>query len=516
MTPPRPRHAIVLGGGFTGLAAAIELASLGLRATLIEQRPTLAAPRDLTLATPRGTYRFDTSLAPRSISPHLRSLFVHAGRFLNDSVALSRPGTILRAFVPDQSPFDLPADATAARAELDRVFPGSGNGFDRLLAYARRMHSLAEGSLKHCAPDSPLDLLRHACADATLARELLASRAHASVARTLAAFFPDPRAAKILAHLLDPLASSLSLTPSPALRHMSRAFDHPRFAASPSTLLDAMESLARDLGVEILTGLPVTRLAIDATRLTAAELADGRLVVADAVLSTLGPHTTLRDLIATPQAREDLAELSARHAPSSSAFVLCLGLTRRYEQLAHSNVFLSEDRSREDREIFHDDAIPQDPTLEVLAASPLAESCAPPGHESLRVVMRVPPLARHHRWRDATLSDPTLPGPMLQACRRLILDTLERRGLTNLSRHIAAEHAITPAELAHQREQGATATFATHHLRGLFHAPHTTPAATNLFLAGAGCAPGPLDHDASAITAARLLAQSLGQARTAA
>ncbi len=514
MTPPRPRNAIVLGGGFTGLTAAIELATLGLRTTLIEQRPTLQSPSRLTLTSARGAYRFDLTLAPRAITPHLRNLFVHAGRFLSDAVALARPDTLFRAFLHASSSFDLRSNAADARADLDRAFPGSATGLDRLLAYARRMLALADDSLKLPALDSPLDLLRHACADPHLARGLLASRAHSSSARALDSFLPDPRAARILSHLLDPLASSLSLAPAPALRHIARAFDHPRAAASPdapNSILVALESLARDLGVEILAGLPVTRLAIDATRLTAVELADGKLLVADAVLSTLGPHKTLRDLLATPQARETLEALSARHTPSSSAFVLCLGLTRQYEQLTHTNLFCSEDLSREEHEIFHEDSIPQDPTLEVRASSPLAESCAPPGHEALRVVMRVPALARHHRWRDHAL-----PGPLLQSCRKIVLDTLEHRGLTNLSRHIAVEHAITPAELTHDHELGATATFSTHRLRGLFHAPHTTPAATNLFLAGNACTPGPLDHDASAISAARTLARSLAISKAAA
>jgi phytoene desaturase len=203
------------------------------------------------------------------------------------------------------------------------------------------------------------------------------------------------------------------------------------------TLARALLALAEELGVDVETGAEVVEVSVTNGRASGVRLGDGRNMPAGRVVVNVDALHALRHLVAPEHRRVFTDRRIDRYEPSSSGFVLLLGVERDYPQLAHHNIFFSRDYPAEFRAIFDRQVPAPDPTIYVAVTARADPAHAPPGHLNLFVLVNVPPAGGRVVWERA-------------ACgyRHLVLRALERAGLDHLERHIRFEQTITPLDFA--------------------------------------------------------------------
>src|SRR5690348_15625438 len=150
-SPPSMTHApastpiVVIGGGFGGLAAAIRLRAAGYDVHLAEAREKLGGRAYQLKA---GGFTFD--MGPSLITaPHLlRSLWMAAGRRLEDDLTLLRLSPFYRIFFQDGRCFDYWGTPAEDEAEIAKFAPQDVPGYRAFLAesggiYQRAFQDLA-------------------------------------------------------------------------------------------------------------------------------------------------------------------------------------------------------------------------------------------------------------------------------------------------------------------------------------------------------------------------------------
>ena len=135
----------------------------------------------------------------------------------------------------------------------------------------------------------------------------------------------------------------------------------------------ALEKLAIELGVEFMFDETVEKILVKDGKATGVklknELDDEDFLFADIIISNADAVVTYRELIEEKERKSFPDKKLEKREPSSSGFVLLLGAKKKFPQLAHHNIFFSDDYHTEFRHIF-DIRIPTPhPTIYVSASS---------------------------------------------------------------------------------------------------------------------------------------------------
>ncbi len=143
-------HAIVIGSGFGGLAAAVRLGARGYRVTVLEK---LEAPGDRAFVHRQDGFTFDADPTVINAPFLLEELWALAGKRLADDVELRPVAPFYRIVFDDGECFDYSGDAAAIRAEVGRIAPGDVAGYERFLAASERIYKVGFEELG----DKPFD-----------------------------------------------------------------------------------------------------------------------------------------------------------------------------------------------------------------------------------------------------------------------------------------------------------------------------------------------------------------------
>ena len=475
---------VVVGGGLGGLAAACTLAARGYAVTLCDKNSWVGG-KAAVLA--EQGFRFDMGPTILTIPGVLKRIYAEAGRDLKNHLDLVPLDPQWRSFFDDGTSLDLFADVDRMRATLDAYAPdtGSGQGYARFMDLSERLHRLSNnyffwrsvGGMKDMFdPRRGLSL--------SIMKEVMGMRLGRSVAGTVRSFVSDERAAQMLDHFTQYVGSAPDASPAVlcGIAHMQsrEGVWYPR--GGTGAVPRALASLAVDLGVEIRTKTPISRIIVEGGRVRGVETAAGETIAAGAVVSNSDSVRTHRELVDGPPRNRFLNR--RRYEPACSGVVLYLGLDKRYEQLIHHNFIFSADPHEEFEMIYRRGEPAPDPTCYVCAPAVTEPAVAPPGGEALYVLVHTPYLRPHHDWSK-----------MFAPYRRRIIEKLESTaGMKDLEKHIVFERALTPQDI-HDRYHvlnGAIYGLASHGtFLGAFKPANRSPDIEGLYLAGGSAHPGP-------------------------
>ncbi|NBW96828.1 MAG: phytoene desaturase [Planctomycetia bacterium] len=475
---------VVVGGGLGGLAAACTLAARGYAVTLCERNAWVGG-KAAVLA--EQGFRFDMGPTILTIPGVLKRIFAEAGRDLESAIDLVPLDPQWRSFFDDGSTLDLVADVAEMRQILDAYAPGSGSGagYARFMQLAERLHRVSNDFFFWRSVGGMKDMFDpRRSMTLSMVREVMGMRPGHSVAGTVRSFVPDARAAQMLDHFTQYVGSAPDASPAVlcGIAHM-QSHDgvwYPR--GGTGAVPRALSSLAVDLGVDIRTRTGVGRIVADNGRVRGVETVRGEFIPAAAVVSNSDSVRTHRELVDGPARGRFLQR--RKYEPACSGVVLYLGLDRRYEQLIHHNFVFSADAHEEFDSIYRAGEPAPDPTCYVCAPAVTEPEVAPPGGESLYVLVHTPYLRPHHDWSK-----------MLAPYRRRIIEKLERTaGMKDLEKHIVFERALTPQDINDRYHvlDGAIYGLASHgRFLGAFKPANRSPDIEGLYLAGGSAHPGP-------------------------
>jgi len=469
-----PRSVVVVGGGVGGLAAAIRLAAAGHHVQLFERSGRLGGKLGSHAA---GGFRWETGPSLLTLPAVFDDLLELAGTSLAKACRPVRLPRTCRYHFADGSTFTTWDDPVATRAEVEALAPGSGPAWDRWARRSARVWETAERTFFTGPIEDPRALLGRMRSPL----DLVAIDPLLTLHQRAAATFSDPRLVQWACRYATYAGSDPWRVPATlgCIPHIEQAYGCWALLGGLATLAKALAAAASTLGVTLHTGAEVAALLADGPdgRLTGVRLVSGEVVAADIVVADVDAAHLYADLL-PDRGGHRRVRLAGR---STSGFVLLLGAAGRTEALDHHTVLFSADYRQE----FVDLAAgrpPTDPTIYLCAADRTDPSAAPPGHESLFVLVNVPSADDPEVAWDAGRAD---------AYADRVLGVLERRGL-DLRRRIVHREMITPAQLAarHRAVGGAIYGTSSNGRRAAFTRPSNRGRRPGLYLVGGSSHPG--------------------------
>jgi phytoene desaturase len=385
---------------------------------------------------------------------------------------------------------DLRDDPKVFAADLDRQFPDArpGKGYLEFLEYARRMYRLSEKVFFYKDLGGVLDMMRKPPGDAGVLGDALRMRMHSTVGRTAHNSIHEPHLAQLCEHFLQYVGSSPFLAPAILSLIAAAQGDYGCWYTQGGTRMVArtLERIFTEQGGRVERGVGAKRIHLANGRVRAVELDDGRVIETETVVSNCDVQRTYTDLLGTPEALSEQRKIAAKYEPACSGVVLYLGLDRRYEHLRHNCFLFSGNSTQEFDDIYRKGDPARDPTLYLCVPSATDPTQAPPGCESLYILVHTPYRRDRHDWDT--------PGGLFDQYRRVILDKLKRFGMEDIEQHIVVERRLTPAAIdrMYNATGGAIYGLASHgRIHGGFKPRNTSPVAKGLYLAGGSVNPGP-------------------------
>ncbi|HEV8115638.1 MAG TPA: phytoene desaturase family protein, partial [Acidimicrobiales bacterium] len=434
---------VVVGGGVGGLAAAIRLAAAGHHVQLFERTGRLGGKLGSHAA---AGFRWETGPSLLTLPAVFDDLLGLAGTSLAEACRPVRLPRTCRYHFADGSTFTTWDDPATTRAEVEALSPGSGPAWGRWGCRSARVWETAERTFFTGPIEDPRALLGRMCSPL----DLLAIDPLPTLHQRAAATFFDPRLVQWACRYATYAGSDPWRVPATlgCIPHIEQAYGCWALLGGLATLAEALAAAATTLGVTLHTGTEVAALLANGPegRLTGVRLASGEVVAADIVVADVDAAHLYADLL-PDQGGQRRVRAAGR---STSGFVLLLGVEGRTEALDHHTVLFSAGYRQE----FVDLAAgrpPADPTVYVCAADRTDPSAAPPGHESLFVLVNVP-----------STDDPEAAwaGGRADAYAERVLGVLERRSL-DLRRRIVHQEVITPAQLASRHRAVGGAIYGT-------------------------------------------------------
>lgn len=467
------KTAAVVGAGIGGLSAAISLAAAGFEVSVFEKNPGPGGKLNLL---EKDGFKFD--LGPSILTmPHIfRELFAQAGRKLEDYVSIVELSPHWRNFFEDGTVFDFTPDTRLMDAELAKV--GGGEGFYSFLEYSRKLSLLTEeGYFKH-----GYDTLGEMNRGYGMLRNMLGFDWTRSMDAGVRAHVKDPRLVDALNYFIKYVGSSPYRAPGTMnlLAHVQWGYGLWYVKGGMYFMARALEKLAKELGVALNYGAEVSSIDKAGAAVTGVALKGGGAHKADFVVSNMEVIPACRELL---REDEDYLRGLEKFAPACSGLVLDLGIKGEYPQLAHHNFLYAKDARAHFEALFGRGELSKDPTIYLVAPCVTDPTVAPPGCSVLKILPHIPHIQdRNPQTREDYLR-----------FREVVLDKLERMGLTGLRSRIVTEDLLTPPDIQrmyYSNKGSIYGVVSDRKLNGGFRAPKRSDSYGNLFFVGGSVNPG--------------------------
>ncbi|MEM7807352.1 MAG: phytoene desaturase family protein [Planctomycetota bacterium] len=489
------KRVIVVGGGVGGLAAAIRLGANGHRVTLVERNDTLGGKLNRRVLPhpnrPGEHFTFDTGPSLLTLPFVFEQLFHSGGAELQERLDLVRLDPISRFTWPDGTKFELCRDRVDTLENVRRLSPGDVDGFAAFLDRGQRVWDLAGELFLSHAPEQLIHNgggPRQGLAMATVPFRIGMFQRYAKLVDR------HVRHEKLRAVLYQ-YATYSGASPWKApgtlcvIPHAEMHFGGWYVRGGMYRLAEALADLARENGVEIVTGVSVSRIDVDASAVTGVTLSDGQHLDADLVVCNADTISAFRELIDPdhrphrPDAKLDKLD------PGGSGMVLLLGVDGELPEIAHHHKFMPADYLGEGgdlRAMFDLGTTPDDPCIYVCRSSATDPTQAPAGCENLFVLVSAPAIHGKGASIDWSTHGDTY--------RDRVLDLLERRcGLEGLRQKIMVEDRWTPPDLRDRYRANAGGIYGVGgngRIQAFLRPPNRDKRLKNLLFAGGATHPG--------------------------
>jgi phytoene desaturase len=474
-SPPedlRP-HAVIIGSGFGGLAAAVRLGAKGYRVTVLER---LDAPGGRAYVHRQDGFTFDAGPTIITAPFLFEDLWRLCGREMADDVDLRLVDPFYRLQFDDGEIIDCHADPAAMRAEVARISPSDLAGYARFMARSEAICKVGFEELGHVPFMSLGDLVRTAPA-------LLKLGGHRSVYGLVSQYVKHPKLRIALSfHPLFVGGNPFDTTAVYCLiAHLERRWGVHFAMGGTGSLVQGLVNLAKGQGSTFRYGADVLEILVRDGVAKGVRLASGETIAADLVVSNADAAHTYKTLAPTPNGRWTERKLdSAKY--SMSLFVWYFGTRRRYDDVQHHTILLGPRYKGLVSDIFGAKPLAQDMSLYLHRPTATDPSLAPPGCDAFYVLSPVPHL-------DADIDWTTAAEPYRQAVEKRLSETV----LPGLKGEIVTSRVTTPIDFQtrYRSVKGAAFSLAPTLIQSAWFRPNNrSEDVKNLYMVGAGTQPG--------------------------
>ncbi|MET0219021.1 MAG: phytoene desaturase, partial [Tardiphaga sp.] len=423
----RQPHAVVIGSGFGGLAAAVRLGAKGYRVTVLEK---LDAPGGRAYVYRQDGFTFDAGPTIVTAPFLFEELWKLCGRRMSDDVTLVPVSPFYRIRFHDGSHFDYSGDAAAMRAEIARVSPADVGGYDGYMKASEAIFKVGFEQLGDVPFSRWTDMAR-------IAPEMIRLSSFRSVYALVSKFFRHPHL-RIVFSFHPLLIGGNPFTASSIyclIAFLERRWGVHFAMGGTGRLVEGLVGLIRGQGGTLRCNEDVREIIVDNGAACGVRLVSGEVIKADIVVSNADSATTYRDLL-PPSARSRWSNRRIERARySMSLFVWYFGTRRKYPGVPHHMMLLGPRYRELLGDIFTRKILAEDFSLYLHRPTATDPSLAPDGCDAFYVLSPVPHLQSGTDWRIAA-----------EPYRRAIARTLSETVLPDLENQIATSHMLTPQD----------------------------------------------------------------------
>jgi phytoene desaturase len=466
-------HAVVIGSGFGGLAAAVRLGVRGYRVTILER---LDQPGGRARVFEQDGFTFDAGPTVITAPFLFEELWELCGRRLEDDVDLRPVHPFYRIRFDDGDVFDYSGDAELMRQEIRRFSPEDEAGYERFLKMSERIFATGFTRLGHVPFDSAWDMAR-------IVPDMARLQSHLTVYRLVAKFIKHPKLRQVLSfHPLlvggNPFATTSIYT---LIAYLEREWGVHFPIGGTGALVQGLLELIDGLGGALRLNADVEEILVEGGRARGVRLATGETIAADVVVSNADSAWTYRHLVPEAARRRWTDRKVEKARYSMGLFVWYFGTRRQYPDVAHHSILLGPRYKGLLDDIFGARLAP-DFSLYLHRPTATDPELAPEGMDAFYVLSPVPNLAADVDWEARA-------EPYRAAIEGHLADTV----LPGLGEEIVTSRVMTPLDFRNEllAFRGSAFSFEPILRQSAWFRPHNrSKDVEGLYLVGAGTHPG--------------------------
>lgn len=378
-----PKHVLVIGAGFAGLAAATSLADKGYTVTILEKNDM---PGGRARVFEAEGFLFDMGPSWYWMPDIFETYFARFNRKPSDYYNLVRLNPSYTVIFGPNDTVDLPADLDGLKQLFENIEPGSGPKLTEFLRQAAYKYEVGIHKFVWKPSRSITEFM-----SLKLLYDVVRLDVFQSFASHARKFFSHPKLLQLIEFPILFLGATAENTPAmySLMNYAEMAMGTWYPMGGMHEIVKAMVNLAEEKGVTILLNQTVQKIEVvdgNARRI----ITDKGVFDTDVVVAGADYNHVDTKLIDTKFRNYDDAYWKKRvMAPSSLLFYL--GVNKRIPKLQHHNLFFDEDFTLHAQEIYETPRWPSRPLFYVSVPSKTDPGVAPEGCENLFLLIPVAP-----------------------------------------------------------------------------------------------------------------------------
>lgn len=471
---PSAPHAVIIGSGIGGLAAAVRLGARGYRVTVLDR---LDKPGGRAYVHDLEGFRFDAGPTIITAPFLLEELWSLCGRSFHQEIDLREMSPYYRIRFDDGDIFDYSGDVDSVKRQIARISPCDVEGYDRYLKASEKMYRVGFEKLGDRPFDSLWDMVPYL-------PEIASLRGDRSVHSMVSAYIKHPKIRMVLSfHPLLIGGNPFSVTSIYTLiSYLERTWGVHSAIGGTGAIVDGIVSLVEGQGAVIRQNCDVASLTLEQDRVSGVLLASGEHVAADVVVSNADSAWTFRHLIPEHHRARWTDRKINRSKFSNGLFVWYFGTDCQYPEVPHHSILLGPRYRELLNDIFKRKVLAEDFSLYLHRPTATDPSLAPEGCDTFYALVPVPHLDADVDWSQYA--------PVF---RERVQQYLENSMLPDLGKHLRVSQVTTPLDFRDRLKsvKGAGFSFEPVLTQSAWFRPHNRiTEIPGLYLVGAGTHPG--------------------------
>lgn len=463
----------IIGAGPGGLSCAMLLAHKGFDVTVLEKASEVggrSAPINL------EAFKFDTGPTFLMMKYVLDELFDLCDRKSAEYLQFKLLDPMYQLSFPDFY-VQMSNNKERMRNELNRVFPGNEEGLNKFYSREKKKY---ERIIKNLYKDySSLASLLSPKLIAALPSFFLGG----SIFDNLGNYFKEEKLricftfqSKYLG--MSPWECPAAFTIIPFVEHEYGIY---HVIGGLNQISKAMAQIVKEENGAVITDQKVKKIETSGNKVTGVQLQDGKKLAFDKVIVNADFGYSMSKLFEHGKIKKYSSTKLQKKKFSCSAFMLYLGVDKKYVA-PHHNIVFAEDYRKNISDI-QEGRLSKDSSFYVQNASVTDDTLAPNGKSTIYLLVPVPNNRSNIDWNEKAESFK----------ETLLTNVEERTPLKDLRDHIEIEKMITPKQWEQDYNVyiGSTFNLAHNLSQMLYFRPHNRfEELKNLYLVGGGTHPG--------------------------